>query len=444
MKQAIELIQSQNYIEALNILNKLIKNEPSNWQALSEAGFCHIQVGELIKAQDKFDLASQFNPEDPWIWQQYSYVLFQLGKVSGAISALRKAVKSKPYDIMINYQLAFLYFRTKDFSNSLKYVDKAIELSNASGNHIYINDLLGMKAMIYENTDHNKAIEVYFTIFKTLEDDACSYDKFSSLIIDRFEFSSNLTELNTAFPEYNEATQLFRSGDLDNAINLYKKVIKEHKFCYPAYLGLAQALYEKRFSTRDIGDYNDPAGISKLFKNYEQLNKTEKNIIIASVLPFENFIPIINSRDSHFVIAPIDTKLTDYPANQYLKNRNYLENISYCSLRGIGGDNAYVGIERLRDFLWEVPQTLKFIPACVAHEFAHLVWCSLDKNVVKRVEKLYKQAKMSQSFISNYSSENVQEYFAEYYALYARLLSSNAELPENDPMIGILEELKRI
>ena len=443
MKQAIDLIQKQEYLEALNILNKLIKKDPYNSQALCEAGFCHLQMGDLTQAQDKLQLASQYNPDDAWLWQQYGYVLFQLGKLTNAISAFRKAVKFKPYDIMMNYQIAFLYFQNKDYAKSLKFADKAIEYSNASGNVRYINNLLGLKAMIYENIDPNKAIQVYFTIFEHLEDDAASYDRFSSLIIDKFDFSQNFTNLNTASPDYNKATQLFRSGDLENAIVSYKKIIQEYKFCYPAYLGLTQALYERKFGLRKIGNYKAPKGISGLFANYDQLNQTEKNIIHASVLPLGNFINRINKRNAHFIIVPIDTKLTDYPANQYLKNQNYLENISYCSLRGIGGDNAFVGIERLRDFLWDVPQSLKFIPACVAHEYGHLIWCSLDNSLINRIEELYNNAKENQFFISNYSSENVQEYFAEYYALYARLLSDNQVIPQDDPMFNILENLKK-
>ena len=113
----------------------------------------------------------------------------------------------------------------------------------------------------------------------------------------------------------------------------------------------------------------------------------------------------------------------------------------YCTLRGIGGNNAFVGIERLRDFLWTVPNGIKFTPACVAHEFGHIIWCLLDQEVEQQVKKFYKQALKTNTFISNYSSWSYQEYFAEYCAYYTRQLSSNTELPD-DKMLQMLLDLK--
>lgn len=442
MKQAIELIQQQNYTEALKILNNLLKKDPKNGGILAEAGFCLSQIGEYAKSCTKFQLASKNKPDDPWIWQHYGYVLFQIGKISAAINAIQKAASIKPDDIMLLHQLAFLYHANNEDEQALKYADKVIILAQEEGNIRHLVESLSLKGMIYENIDPQKSLETYFLLRDLTENDPNSYDRISSLIIDKFKFSNNLNDLNVKDPDYNKATQLLRLGYIDEAVELYKKVINKDKYCYPAYLGIAQALYEKQFGTREIDDFDAPTGISELFKNYDQLNKEEKNIIHASIKPFESYIPKLSSLNSHFIIAPIDTKLTDYPANRYLKNKDYLENISFCSLRGIGGDNAYVGVERLRDFLWNAPQGKKFVSACVAHEFAHLVWCVLDEKITGKVQKLYNQARKDNSFLSNYSSSNVQEYFAEYYALYTKLLTSNLEIPNYEPMYKLIEELR--
>ncbi|MFH0703063.1 MAG: tetratricopeptide repeat protein [bacterium] len=332
----------------------------------------------------------------------------------------------------------------QQYSEALKYLNKVIELYPKNDEY-YIN-LLKLKAMIYENLDKNKAREIYFFIIDMLENDPILYDRTADLVIDEFKFPKNLSNLNFNDSAYNKATQLLRQGDLDEAIKLYKTAINRDKYCYPAYLGISQALYEKNFSIRKINDFDAPIGISNLFKNYNKLNKFEKNIVHASVAPLECFIEKLNEANSHFIVVPIDVRLTDFPSNQYLRDKSYSKNFSYCRLRGIGGSNAYVGIERLRDLLWNIPEKIKFTPASVAHEFAHQVWCVINQNIRISVEKIYKQAKKTCLFISNYSSLNPQEYFAEYYAYYIRLITANIQnieqIVENDPMIKIITDLK--
>jgi tetratricopeptide (TPR) repeat protein len=436
MQQAIQLIQGKNYIEALKILSEIIKAEPDNGFALGKSGFCHIQMGELVKAENKFALATKYTPDDPWAWQYYGFILFQLGKITESIKALKKAVKFNPKEQFLYHQIAFLYYQNKDYANALNYAEKSINLSDGQD-----TDLLNLRTLVLEHIDKKEAENVYFSRIKNHQDDPIIYDRLANLIIDKFDFSKSSNELNNEDNCYKKATMLLRSGNLDNAIGLYKECIADDKYCYPAYLGIAQALYEKMFGTRHLEYFEAPEGIERLFRNYNELNETEKNIINASVKPFENYIEKLADKNSFFILAPIDMKLTDYPENLYLKDANYLDT-SYCQLRGIGGDNAFVGIERIRDFLWNISNSEKFIPACIAHEFGHQAWCLFDQKTRSGIAKLYKRSLKNNGFISKYSSGNVEEYFAEYYAYYARLSAYKQDMPVNDPMIEIIEELK--
>ena len=157
----------------------------------------------------------------------------------------------------------------------------------------------------------------------------------------------------------------------------------------------------------------------------------------------KNFLHKLEEKGVCFTIVPIETKLVEYPQNRHLADKIYLKSLPYSTLRGIGGEHAFVGVERLRDFLWSVTYKEKFIPACIAHEYAHQVWCLLDKSTLKQVKDLYKEAKLTDNFISNYSKASVEEYFAEYYAYFARLIAYEEEIFRDDPMIKIFISLQK-
>ena len=294
--------------------------------------------------------------------------------------------------------------------------------------------------------DKVKAFEIYKSLLKFFENDPFLYDKASNIAIHNFNFAKKNDDKVKGNDDYIEATLHLRNGELNKAIGLYKKAIHFDKYCYPAYLGISQALYEKQFGTRIIRNYFEIDGIDKLFINYEQMNNNEKNIINASVSILPNFVKKLAEEGSHFAIVPVDAKLTDFPANKHLEKLNYFDDMPFCTLRGIGGENAYVGIERVRDLLWSIPIKYKFTPGCIAHEFAHLVWCRLDSDILDMVKKYYIQAKNNGDFISNYSSFSAEEFFAEYYAYCIRLKVENdiIETGNNDPMVKIICDLKNI
>lgn len=434
-----ELIRNQEYSQALDILQDQIQVQPEDSDVLSKLGYCLSMIGKIEESEKFLMKASMLCSDDSLIWQQYGYVLFQLGKLTESIKAIENASKFDSENIWYFHQLAFLSSKAGDFQIAICYIDKAIELAIKYQDASYI-DLAGFKASLYENINKDRALDIYLSLMENFENDPFSYDKAANIVLDKFSFSKKLHNINSENPEYNNATHLLRKGDISKAVKLYKQAINNDKYCYPAYLGIAQALYEKSFGITEISRAKEPKGIAELFQNYNQLNQIERNIINASVEPFANFIEKLNKKNSHFLVVPVDVKIVDYPANSHLRGKDY-QDMSFCSLRGIGGDNGYVGIERLRDILWDVPDNMRFTPACAAHEFAHLVWCLLDEDIKASFGQLYVESQKADSFISNYSTYNVEEYFAEYYAYYARMQAANKPIP-NNPVIKALQELQ--
>lgn len=444
MQEATELIKNKDYSKAIHLLESIIKKNPDNVSAIYKAGLCYTKTGEFLKAKNKFESIINVDVQNVELWQQYSFILFQLGKLIKSIKALEKADSLNPDDLFLHHQLAFLHYQLKNYPKALEYIDRAHEINQIQYSGEPILEILNLKALISENLNKKDAIKVYFSILESFENNAASYDRLSSLILDKFNFKENFNELTCKNTDYNKATLLLRSGKLEESIYLYKKSIQNNKYCYPAYLGIAQALYESKFGLRNIKSISKPHRIEGLFTNYDQLNHTEKNIVNSSVSLLQNFIPKLINNKAKFTIVPIDTKLTDYPENLHLKNKDYIEGVSFCTLRGIGGDNAFVGIERVRDFLWRVDSSLKFVPACIAHEFGHMVWALLDNTTTNKIKELYIEDYENNNLISIYSKTNEQEYFAEYYAYCSRLIAENIELTDYHPMIKLIENLKKL
>jgi len=442
VKQAIELINGQDYAGALAILEKLIKLDPKNSIALGEAGFCLGQTGNFAKAKEKLELAVGINPADGWIWQYYGYILYKLGMLTASISALKESIKYNIGDFALTHQLAFLYYQNKDYENALNTINKAQELFDNSACQ-NLRELMNLKAMIIENINKDQAIQEYLALIELDGTNPVYYDRLSILEAEDYISSENLLILDNNDSKYNTATQMLRHGHIDNAIESYNKIIVKSICCYPAYLGISQALYEKKFGIKKLRKIPSLEGINKFIKNYYQLNENEKNILNASISPLKNFLHKLEEKGVCFTIVPIETKLVEYPQNRHLADKIYLKSLPYSTLRGIGGEHAFVGVERLRDFLWSVTYKEKFIPACIAHEYAHQVWCLLDKSTLKQVKDLYKEAKLTDNFISNYSKASVEEYFAEYYAYFARLIAYEEEIFRDDPMIKIFISLQK-
>lgn len=439
MRAAQSLLDSQDYPAAISRFENIINKEPENAQAISKAGLCYLKIGKISEAINKFKLATKLEPTNYDFWQQYGFLLYQYGKVADSIRALTKAARINPDDPLMCHQLSFLHYKNQEYDKAVNYIDKGLKVIDSNDvNFLY--ELLSLKALIYEDFCPEKSKEVYYSLIEFFGNDSNSYDRVSSLVIDDFNFPNFHLNLNNNVLDYEIATNFLRNEEIENSIELYKKIIREDKTCYPAFLGITQALYETKFGIREIKTFDKPENVEKLVLNYEQLNETEKNIIHASFFHFENYINKLIELKSEFFIAPIDVKLTEFPANHYLKGKIYSGKLPYCTLRGIGGDHGFVGIERLRDFLWEMPSNIPLAPACAAHEFAHQVWCILDKSVQEQVRELFNLDKENNNCLTNYASWNEQEYFAENYAYFVRLISEGKEIPD----ISILQMIKEM
>ena len=177
-------------------------------------------------------------------------------------------------------------------------------------------------------------------------------------------------------------------------------------------------------------------------KNGIKLTLIEQSIVKYSIIPLCHYLPAILKAGGSITVVPIDTKLTSLQEVSYLKNANYIEGSSYQGIRALGGMNIYIGVERLRDLIWRVPDWLKQVPGSIAHEYAHQVYEMLNDSQQAQIDNIYITAINDKlPMVSEYSRLNSQEYFAENYAYYARSLLHKTKLPENSEILEFIQNL---
>jgi tetratricopeptide (TPR) repeat protein len=65
LKQAIRQYKTQNYIGAMQTLEKITANDPGNALAHYYLGMCYVQVGDTTKASTEYDMVITLSPNSP-------------------------------------------------------------------------------------------------------------------------------------------------------------------------------------------------------------------------------------------------------------------------------------------------------------------------------------------------------------------------------------------
>lgn len=448
----ISQIRNKNHYKVIDILLERLENNILDFFSLSQLGYTLSQVGRYTEAISIFESAIKINPDDAWANQHYAFALSQSNKKQEAVKYYKIAIELDPESIWARKQLAETLIQLNDFDSASIVVQSAITLSEVLKQTEFIGDLISLKASLIEKYSLDEAIDWYMLAAKYSPDESYNYERLSALLAFRYADTISAIKLpeQLAVITKNDIDSIllaainnYRKGNLDTAIKLYKDLLDINIEFFPAYAGISQALYEKRYGTIDleIKSFND-ASLKKLIPDWNSLSELEQYIIYLSITPLEEYIEKISELKGKIEIVPIDTKLTSLPENDFLKDELYIDGTPYDGIRALGGINVFIGVERLRDILWIVPSWLKQVPASLAHEFAHQVYETLSENQQLEIETIYQESvRKSLPLVSEYSAVNSQEFFAENYAMYTRNIIHKIPTSNNSKIIAFLEKL---
>jgi tetratricopeptide (TPR) repeat protein len=118
----------KKYVEAANLFNELVTNDPKDFQAWTELGTVHLMEQKLPDAEKAYASAVDVRPK-------FFLGLMNLGRVrmmqknfEGAIAPLSAAVEVKPASADANYYLGESYLQIKKGSKAVIYLYEALKL----------------------------------------------------------------------------------------------------------------------------------------------------------------------------------------------------------------------------------------------------------------------------------------------------------------------------
>ncbi|MEW5818583.1 MAG: tetratricopeptide repeat protein [Cyanobacteriota bacterium] len=444
-------IVEQNHYKVLDILLERLEEDILNYFYLSQLGYTLSQFGRYDKAIEIFEMAIKLNDTEAWTNQHYAFALSQYNKKEEAIKYYKKAIKLAPMLLWPKKQLVELLIQINRPEEALDIINDTLLYINGTENKESLSELFSLKAQLLTKDNIDEAIDWYMLAISYNNYESYNYERVSSLLSTKFTDKLtvvknikelfSLTENDTSIYYCNNALAYQRSGNVHESITYYKKALDSDINYYPAYTGIAQALYEKRYTTISIKD-NAKIYDSNLVKNWNKLTSNEQFIINYSIKPFKHYVDKIINSGGYIIIMPLETKITTYPENKYLAGEFYYDGTPYQGIRALGGLRVYIGIERLRDLLWKVPGWLKQVPASFAHEFAHQVYEVLEERTVEEINGLYKETlDNSYSLVSDYSALNVQEFFAENYSFFVRQKLHSGQIQLQSPVLELIQNL---
>lgn len=445
----IEHIINNNHYKVLDILLVRLKTDSENFYYLSQLAYTLSQLGRYTKAVDVYKYCLLLNDTDYWVCQHYALALSRINKKTEAISYYKRAIEINPDLTWARKQLAELYLELNVYDKAEELINKTIEITTENETGL-LSNLFSLKAKALELKTPEQALDWYMLAVRYNEWESYNYERIASILA--ISYTEVVSELQTVDTYINSiaddrtinycqrAIGEFRLGNIKKSIKLYKYAIDENIMYYPAYAGISQAMYENKYGSiqLELSDSYDPL-LEHYITNWKALTPLEREIISLSIRPYNEKLKWLVHHNYSVTIVPIDTKLTAYNENQHLNGISYLDGTLYDGIRATGGNKAYIGIERVRDLLWIIPDWLLQAPATVAHEFAHQVYNTITDKIISTIENDYKNTiNMTHPLVTDYAGTNKEEFFAENYCQLVRNQIHKPEIPLN---INFLEKI---
>lgn len=127
-KKAYTAFQSNNYTEAINIADSIIKEDPNYYQSYSIKGIALCYSQEYNDGMANIDKALQLKPDYQYGRFNKALALELWGYYNDALKWYDKALELNNNDVWSYYGKASIYGRGGDVANTVKYLQKAINL----------------------------------------------------------------------------------------------------------------------------------------------------------------------------------------------------------------------------------------------------------------------------------------------------------------------------
>ncbi|NLP43250.1 MAG: tetratricopeptide repeat protein [Peptococcaceae bacterium] len=119
-----------NISKAQKLLNKALKIEPDNYDALCNLAAIYHKLNKNDQAYKLFNKAYNLNQNDPILLNNLGYVCFKLGRTRKAIEYYNQALDIEPSNITVLYNLSICFLAKGQLEEACKTLEKLISLDS--------------------------------------------------------------------------------------------------------------------------------------------------------------------------------------------------------------------------------------------------------------------------------------------------------------------------
>lgn len=145
MDQAVTLLRFRQFPAAVPVLLKAVSLWPTNAEIQFHCGAALMEVGQLQKALERFDLAAQLKPRWSDAWNNRSVALSRMGRIEEAMASAEKALECSP-NVAAYANLCAAYSNMGDSDKAVQYGEQAVRLSNGTTALALINYGVSLRA----------------------------------------------------------------------------------------------------------------------------------------------------------------------------------------------------------------------------------------------------------------------------------------------------------
>ena len=127
VQQAVIQRKRKQFVDALNILDRVLNLLPKNADIYSEKGVTLFHLGRLNEALEAMNTSQELEPNNPYRYSSRAYIKDALKDIDGAIADYEKAIVLDPADMIARNNLGMLEEKKGNLSKAKKHFHKVDE-----------------------------------------------------------------------------------------------------------------------------------------------------------------------------------------------------------------------------------------------------------------------------------------------------------------------------
>lgn len=253
------MLASDNYDEAIDILNVLIRSDKESYEAYFLRGYAKFGLGDLLGALQDFTTSLEINPVYTEAYHYRGIVFAELGNYKDAVEDFTSAIELRPDIAGSYYSRGVTHMRNGEWVRSLVDFDMVLRFTDKDA-QTYINRGIALCGM----RDTLAAHEMFDKAIRTNREYPEAYNQKAILLMAEERWEEALEMFDKAIeydddylsPIFNRSIVLCNLERYDEAIGALERVIEIDPYITSAYYNLAIIYSQEGDYRKAIENYN--------------------------------------------------------------------------------------------------------------------------------------------------------------------------------------------